>query len=62
MNERNEIIDIMKGIGIIAVIIGHMWNVPEVPYRNFIFSFHMPLFFLIAGYFYKPNSDFLIIL
>lgn len=58
MNERNEIIDIMKGIGIIAVIIGHMWNVPEVPYRNFIFSFHMPLFFLIAGYFYKPNSDF----
>lgn len=58
MHKRNDIIDIMKGIGIIAVIIGHMGNVPSVPYRNFIFSFHMPLFFIIAGYFFKPNNNF----
>ena len=58
MNQRNETIDIMKGIGIIAVIIGHMGCVPYMPYRNFIFSFHMPLFFILAGYFFKPNTDF----
>lgn len=58
MSQRNETIDIMKGIGIIAVIIGHMGNVPYMPYRNFIFSFHMPLFFILSGYFFKPNTDF----
>ena len=58
MSQRNDTIDIMKGIGIIAVIIGHMNNVPYMPYRNFIFSFHMPLFFILAGYFFKPNPDF----
>lgn len=58
MSQRNETIDIMKGIGIIAVIIGHMHNMPYMPYRNFFFSFHMPLFFIIAGYFFKQNPDY----
>ena len=51
--ERNQAFDILKGIGIIAVIIGHLETLPYYPYRNFIFAFHMPLFFIIAGYFYK---------
>lgn len=58
MGKRNDTYDIMKGIGIIAVIIGHMTIVPYMPYRNFIFSFHMPLFFILGGYFYKPNYNF----
>lgn len=58
MSQRNETIDIMKGIAIIAVIIGHMSIIPYMPYRNIIFSFHMPLFFILAGYLYKPNPDF----
>ena len=45
----------MKGLGIIAVVIGHM-NAPEV-LRKFIFSFHMPLFFLIAGFFHHQKSN-----
>lgn len=57
MNQRNETIDILKGIGIILVIIGHMHTVPII-LRTIIFSFHMPLFFLVAGYFFKPNFDF----
>ena len=57
MNQRNETFDIMKGIGIIAVVIGHMRNVP-MPIRTFIFSFHMPLFFILAGYFFKPNYNY----
>lgn len=51
--ERNQAFDILKGIGIIAVIIGHLETLPYYPYRNFVFAFHMPLFFIIAGYFYK---------
>ena len=29
-----------------------------MPYRHFIFTFHMPLFFILGGYFYKPTEDF----
>ncbi len=52
---RNKIIDIMKGIGILLVIIGHMQG--DVVYlHKFIFSFHMPLFFILAGYFFTPQG------
>lgn len=50
---RDSTFDVMKGIGIIAMIIGHM-SIPHFLY-DFIFSFHMPLFFLIGGYFFKPR-------
>ena len=54
---RNPIFDIMKGIGIIAVIFGHV-PFPEtlIPIRTFIFSWHMPLFFVISGFFFS-NKD-----
>lgn len=46
--------DIAKGIGIIAVIMGHtIW---DSPLKQCIFSFHMPLFFLISGYFFKKKE------
>lgn len=53
---RNKSIDIMKGVGIIAVIFGHMTEIPFSPYRNILFSFHMPLFFIISGYFFRLRS------
>lgn len=53
---RNVVFDIMKGIGILAVIVGHLNDVPYMPVRHFCFSFHMPLFFLLAGYFHR-NGD-----
>lgn len=51
---RNSSIDIMKGVGIIAVIIGHC-VLPTI-IKNFIYSWHMPLFFIISGYFHKSTS------
>lgn len=55
MATRNPTIDIMKGIAIIAVIAGHI--LPGGSYgHKLIYSFHMPLFFLIAGYLYKPST------
>lgn len=41
-HQRLEYIDIAKGIGIICVILGHMDN---DSIKQFVFSFHMPLFF-----------------
>lgn len=47
-NSRIPEYDIAKGIGIILVIIGH--TIPSSDYlHTFIYSFHMPLFFLVSG-------------
>lgn len=56
MNERIATFDMLKGIGILLVIIGHTFMKEIGPY---IQAFHMPLFFMVAGYFYKykPLKD-----
>lgn len=45
---RKRWIDIAKGIGIILMVIGHA-DAPRL-LKNWIYGFHMPLFFIIAGY------------
>lgn len=51
MNIRIDKIDLVKTIGILAVVLGHIGN----PYSKYIYSWHMPLFFFIAGYLLKDN-------
>ena len=48
---RNTVISISKGIAIILMVIAHA----EAPGAlcKFIFEFHMPLFFITAGYFFS---------
>lgn len=48
---RIEEVDIAKGIGMILVISGHLCA--SAPLRNFIYSFHMPLFFILSGIVYN---------
>lgn len=50
MATRNTSISILKGIAIILMVIGHA-EAPEY-LTNFIYTFHMPLFFMAAGYFF----------
>lgn len=50
--DRDITFDVLKGIAIILVIIGHC---EFGPFRAFIYSFHMPLFFFVAGYFLKKR-------
>ena len=52
--ERDITFDIMKGIGILLVLLGHVWGIPTV--NHIITSFHMPMFFMVAGYFSKSYS------
>lgn len=49
MGHRNPVYDIMKGIGIILMLVGHI--PPGQRLFHFIYSFHMPLFFIVAGFF-----------
>lgn len=53
--ERDSTLDAMKGVGIMAVIIGHLSDY----FTAFIFSFHMPLFFITGGYLYKQKETWL---
>lgn len=51
--ERLSWIDILKGIGIILVVYGHIYSNKVI--FNWLYSFHMPLFFLAAGCIYKKK-------
>lgn len=52
---RMEWIDIYRGVGILAVILGH--SGPSYALNKIIQGFHMPLFFLITGYLFKLNTE-----
>lgn len=45
---RNSSLDMLKGIGIFLVVLGHATFVNE-KIITYIFSFHMPLFFIVSG-------------
>ena len=51
--KRIEWIDIAKGIAIVLVIAGHTAEMGSFT-RSIIFSFHIPLFFMLSGYTIKP--------
>lgn len=51
---RDHTISICKGIAIILMVVGHV-EAPEL-LTNFIYTFHMPLFFIAAGYFSVANG------
>ncbi len=55
--KRLQYMDLAKGIGVCLVILGHMPSVVPLPIRNWIYSFHMPLFFIISGYFAKQAEQ-----
>lgn len=50
--KRIEWIDIAKAYGIIAVVFGHALASGNT--TNIIYWWHMPLFFIVGGFFLKP--------
>lgn len=54
-SKNNNSITIAKAIGIIFMVIGHS-GCPTFLCR-FLYLFHMPLFFVCSGYFFKEISD-----
>ena len=52
---RIELIDLAKAITIFLVFLGHTTGNLDTPlYRRVLYSFHMPLFFFLAGLSIKP--------
>lgn len=68
MNYRTEYylgIDLLRGVATILTVIGHSFleypvDCLSIPWCNtishYIFSFHMPLFFVLAGFVWKDDS------
>ena len=60
MPQRIVHIDIAKGIGILLVVLAHNGLQAYAPFlHQFIYAFHMPLFFFLSGMFFKPEVGFL---
>lgn len=51
-NSRIKYIDIAKGIAIICVILGHL-GISNI--NKIVFTFHVPIFFFITGFFTNTN-------
>ena len=71
MSNTNRIfwIDLVKGIAIILVVVGHILQMRLQPLLTglyeFIFNFHMPLFLFMSGYvlksiIFKANMNYLL--
>jgi len=62
---RIQYLDRAKALGMFFVYYGHfVWNLtfgeagsPAAAHWRFIYSFHMPLFFFLAGIFWRPDRD-----
>lgn len=54
--KREQTIDIAKGICILLMFIGHCNGFHPLLYKG-IESFHMPFFFIAAGFFYRPKAN-----
>ena len=65
--KRSNIVDIVKGIAIILVTLGHTaqgmvhrgwWETSRASFlHSFIYSFHMPAFFFVAGLFVRGSIE-----
>lgn len=57
-SERYKWVDIARGIGILLVVYAHAY--PPTGIKILIYSFHIPLFFVLSGYCFKyaDNIDF----
>lgn len=54
-NQRLYWIDCLKTILIYFMVIGHITNInPDL--KQWIYTFHMPCFFIVSGFLYKPSS------
>lgn len=62
-NDRIQYIDFTKGIAIFLVCLGHSTQYLDInnywnnPIWKFIYSFHMPLFMILCGFFFKSSIN-----
>ena len=63
-NKRDEFVDIVKGIGIISIVVGHAsWDLIIGGYvihiGSFVYLYHLAIFLFCSGYLFKePIQDY----
>ena len=50
--EDREYWNVVKGLGILCIVLGHCF----MPVQNFVYAFHVPLFFFVSGYLYSEDK------
>ncbi|MBR3225736.1 MAG: acyltransferase family protein [Atopobiaceae bacterium] len=50
---RLEYIDVARGIAMICIVLGHLGS-PDI--NRVVFTFHVPIFYLITGYFISDRT------
>lgn len=50
---RNHTIDVLRGLTIILVVFGHITRTMWL--NSYIWSFHIPVFFILSGFLYNPE-------
>lgn len=57
---RDPLIDILKGIGIISVVVGHsgvlLYGADCIPSVKFVYLYHLMIFFFTAGALFSPEK------
>lgn len=53
---RNASIDGLRVVGILAVVFAHVYTQPVV--HQWVYPWHVPLFFALTGYFFRPGRPF----
>lgn len=48
-------LDAVRVLAMLAIVAGHVWV--DGPERPFLYSWHVPIFFVLAGYLWKPNRS-----
>lgn len=56
MKKRIDWIDSLRGLAMFFVILGHAFVDHKNIIRNYIYSFHMPLFFFVSGLTYREKD------
>jgi fucose 4-O-acetylase-like acetyltransferase len=63
-SSRLDWIDTARGIGMMLMFYGHVLqrgfpasNASAADQMRFVYSFHMPLFFVLSGFFFRPPRD-----
>lgn len=54
-NESVGYIDLLRGFGIICMVMGHIGF--GTLFDKLIHCFHMPMFYIVSGYFYHKPDD-----
>ncbi len=52
---RDPMIDALKAIGIVSVVIGHVSEEWMLPIKNFVYTYHLMIFFFTAGLCFKEE-------